>query len=48
MKTLIQSIKSKSIAEIKDAFLVVAFIAGILLLVQIGYWCNVIKNYSWQ
>jgi hypothetical protein len=48
MKTLIKSIKSKSIAEIKDAFLVVAGIGVILLLVQVLYWCNLIKAYSWQ
>ena len=48
MKTLIQAIKSKPIAEIKDAFLVLCGIGVILLAVQVLYWCNLIKAYSWQ
>lgn len=48
MKTILTLIKSKSTAELRDAFIVIAFISSLVLLAQIGYWAGIIKTYSWQ
>jgi hypothetical protein len=48
MKNLILTLKGTDAKTIRDAFIVASFIAGVLLLVQIGYWCHIIKAYSWQ
>jgi hypothetical protein len=48
MKNLILTLKGTDTKTLRDAFFVLCFIAGILLLVQMGYAYHLIKNYSWQ
>lgn len=48
MKTLILKLKAVPATLMRDAFFVLLGISVILLLVQLGYYAGLIREYNWH